>query len=490
MLRANWTLYPVTDPAAEGEGNPFGVFIDESAPLVAGINDVCGCLVIWTGADAETEAAQFKTAVEARGFTAPVFSGDGKTAAPMTGTTTFPMALSHAFVFGDAGTADTVSRFAAGLNSCVQLYATTEVDLNPDEFRTLMAASPCCAARAERFRVKVADSDASVLGASGTCNTATSGRRMFMAKLHPGTAEITFPADCISNVRYLLVSGRDPSQWPSDADAPLVVVQGAYETLGKSSCTVGGLGSRLFTAESDLEPMPHVVINSTGTNFPFAGTLVQHDGNLLTTPTETEPCWIDVRQDGAGAGRRPVPDPGALFEPDSDSVRALYDDDGRCFSVEHQLRLLYRGRKPATDCAAPDQSVELAGAESSDWNNPTLGRWTPPTGRSLPRRRSRRATRDGPEAAAAAARSEPPTVAWARRARSPCTARRSRPSRRQILRPISDAHRVRAVSVDVNQPHEAPGLDGTDVSRSGSTATCRRASRWPRRSSTRTPARL
>ena len=386
VLPANWTLYPVTDPATEGEGNPFGVYIDESAPLVAGINDVCGCLVVWTGADAETEAEQFKAAVEARGFTAPVFFGDGKTTTPMTGTTTFPMALSHAFVFGDADTADTVSRFAAGLNSCVQLYATlTEAGLPSDVFRTIMAASPCFAARAERFRVKVVDlSDVgtgmSVLGASGTCETATSGRRMFMAKLDTETAEITFPANCTSDIRYLLVSGSDTAQWPSNADSPPVVVQGVYETLGNSSCTVGGLGSRLFTAASDLDPLPFVVDKNVGgsTNFSFSGTLVQHGETPLTTPTETNPCWIDVCQAGAdafvisGAGRFPTPVP--FFEPDSDSVCAPFSTTtANAFLSSTNCAYFTEGdENRGRICAAFGQRVALAGGRTlSDWNNPT-----------------------------------------------------------------------------------------------------------------------
>ena len=390
VLPANWTLYPVTAAdTLEGKGNPFGVYIDESAPLVAGINDVCGCLVIWTGAGAETEAAQFKTAVEARGFTAPVFSGAGKTATPMTGTTTtFPMALSHAFVFGDADTADTVSRFAAGLNSCVQLYATlTDVDLNSDEFRTLMAASPCFAARAERFRVKVVGfpdvgAERSVLGASGTCNTATSGRRMFMAELDTTSAEITFPADCISDIRYLLVLGSDTAQWPSDADSPPVVVQGVYETLGNSSCTVGGLGSRLFTAASDLDPLPFVVDKNVGgsTNFSFSGTLVQHGENLLTTPTETEPCWTSVCQDGAdafvisGAGRFPTPVP--FFDPDSDSACAPFSTTtANAFLSSTNCAYFTEGdENRGRICAAFGQRVALAEKRNlTDWNNPDVG---------------------------------------------------------------------------------------------------------------------
>ena len=223
-----------------GRGYPFGVFIDESAPRLPGSTTCAGALSSGPEQTPRPRQRSLKRRWR-RAVSPPPFLGT-ENSSSMTGTTTFPMALSHAFVFGDAGTADTVSRFAAGLNSCVQLYATpTAVDLNPDQFRTLMAA---CRAlqRAQSASASRSSIRTSVLGASGTCNTATSGRRMFMAKLHPD-GRITFPADCISNVRYLLVSGRDLSQWPSDADAPLVVVQGAYETLGKSSCTVGGLAA-------------------------------------------------------------------------------------------------------------------------------------------------------------------------------------------------------------------------------------------------------
>ena len=202
-------------------------------------------------------------------------------------------------------------------------------------------------------------------------------------------------------------------------------------------------------------------------------------------------------QDGAGAfvisgaGRFPTPVP--FFEPDSDSVCAPLRRRRPMLGRAPTAPTLPRATKPATICAAPGQSVELAGRNLSDWNNPTL-RSLDAANRALVAAAplvalchqglsgSCRRSRAGP----AADRGVGQDV----RAHRAQPDARGRVGGRFFDRP-PDAHRVRAVSVDVNQTHEASGSTAPRSCRSGSTATCRRASRWPRRSSTRgTPARL
>lgn len=353
-----WSLRPAS--AGAELSNPFGKYIDMSAPQYIGSAGTCGCLVAWTAAD---EATAFRSAVAGRGFP-DAFTETALTSKPLASAADgFPMALSHNFVFGHGTEGERVDRFVENLVGCFDLYAslaaiTGDSEADRAAFVSLLETNACfLSARVDgprKVRVLYPDHElydqglaagqaagvssqldairqaGSVTGAAGTCVDTGGNEKMFSIELNRSDSTLAFPATCARSIVYQLVVSPD---MPWQADGTPVVGRGLYEADyglqdARSVCTGLGLGGRLFTTATKKTPMPLLLpplkdgasdpLAQPGGKFPFTGA-----GGQLSVPTAGTPCWTSIC-DGtpgsfviSGAGRFQAS--ATLFNADTDS---------------------------------------------------------------------------------------------------------------------------------------------------------------------------
>lgn len=340
---------------------PFAEYIRDVAPFTETSTGTCGCLVAWDTTSAVT-ATDFYNAFETTlkiddDLFAPYPTTDLEftpvQTPPVTGLR--PLVVTEDFVFGSTS-AFAADRFAAILQSCVQLYDRlldpAPPEMTDEEFKQILSAdilsSECFAAFSTgnavadatggiEVRVIFPDTaiNATAVGVSGTCVDAGAIERMFQTSL---TAAGTFrvPPVCVSQIKYHLFSVPEEYIDMKNRITPdPIVLRGTAEfaddgeenhpdATGKSPvsmCTLSFDSNSLFLGPSESAPMPLLVPVPADLNeradeffdgdagFPFTGQIVAvpdggvlPDDALISVPTRGTPCWHEVCAAGLGPG--------------------------------------------------------------------------------------------------------------------------------------------------------------------------------------------
>jgi hypothetical protein len=354
-----WHIQP--GPASTQNSRPFAEYIREVAPFTMTSTGTCGCLVAWDTTSAVTATDFYNAFEDTLEFGEDLFAPYPSTdlsfmplhAPPVTGLR--PLVVNETFVFGSAS-AFAADRFAAILQSCVQLYdrifhLSKSPILTREEAKEILSAdilsSECFAAFSTGdavadatggIEVRVVFSDtainATVVGVSGTCVDAGDIERMFQASLtDAGTFRL--PPVCVSQIKYHLFSVPEDYIDMKNTGTDAIVLRGTAEFADDgeenhpdatakspaSMCTLSFDSNSLFLGPSESAPMPLLVPVPAGltpdtdeffngdAGFPFTGQIVATNAGgafpAVTTiqiPTEGNPCWHHVCAADVGVG--------------------------------------------------------------------------------------------------------------------------------------------------------------------------------------------